>query len=214
MYNRVVKESKKLYFDNEFEKHKSNLKVTWDLLRKAMRKNRILKSSIQSININESTIFEQKAIADHFNVYFTTIVDTIADEIHPTVRPPEYPIDHNLPIFNISNNPATNFEVPTTFHQLNSKKSEDHTGISMYFIKNLILQLVSPLTHIFNLSFVNGVLPHQLKISKVVPIFKSGDPMLVDNYRPISLLCNFSKVLEKIMCNRLTKFLNDNKYFR
>jgi retron-type reverse transcriptase len=35
--------------------------------------------------------------------------------------------------------------------------------------------------------------------------------MLVDNYRPISLLCNFSKVLEKIMCNRLTKFLNDNK---
>jgi hypothetical protein len=46
VYNRVVKESKKLYFDNEFEKHKSNLKVTWDLLRKAMCKNRILKSSI------------------------------------------------------------------------------------------------------------------------------------------------------------------------
>jgi retron-type reverse transcriptase len=80
----------------------------------------------------------------------------------------------------------------------------------MYFLKNLILQLVTPLTHIFNLSFLNGVVPYQLKIAKVVPIFKSGDPMLVDNYRPISLLCNFSKVLEKIMCNRLTKFLNDN----
>jgi hypothetical protein len=93
-------------------------------------------------------------------VYFTTIADTIAEEIHPTVRPPEYPIDHNLPIFNISNNPVTNFEVLTTFHQLNSKKSEDHTGISMYFFKNLVLQLVSPLTHIFNLSFVNGVVPH------------------------------------------------------
>jgi hypothetical protein len=211
VYNRVVKESKKLYFDNEFEKHKSNLKVTWDLLRKAMRKNRILKSSIQSININGSIIFEPKAIADHFNVFFTTIADTIAEEIHPTVRPPEYPIDHNLPIFNISNNPVTNFEVLTTFHQLNSKKSEDYTGISMYFLKNLVLQLVSPLTHIFNLSFDNGIVPHQLKIAKVVPIFKSGDPMLVDNYRPISLLCNFSKVLEKIMCNRLTKFLNDNK---
>jgi hypothetical protein len=176
-----------------------------------MRKNRILKSNIQSININGATIFEPKAIADHFNEYFTTIADIIAEEIHPTVRPPEYPIDHNLPIFNISNNPVTNFEVLTTFHQLSSKKSEDHTGISMYFLKNLVLQLVSPLTHVFNLSFVNGVVPHQLKIAKVVPIFKSGDPMLVDNYRPISLLCNFSKVLEKIMCNRLTKFLNDNK---
>jgi sarcosine oxidase/L-pipecolate oxidase len=39
---------------------------------------------------------------------------------------------------------------------------------------------------------------------------KSGDPLLVDNYRPISLLSNFSKVLEK-MCNRLTQFLNNNK---
>jgi hypothetical protein len=68
-----------------------------------------------------------------------------------------------------------------------------------------------PLTHVFNLSFRQGLVPDQLKIAKIVPIFKSGDPLLIDNYRPISLLSNFSKVLEKIMCNRLTQFLTDNK---
>jgi hypothetical protein len=122
MYNRLVRESKKLYFDTEFDKHKSNLKVTWDLLRKAIRKSKLKKCNIQSINSNGTVIYESKAIADHFNMYFTTIADSIADEIHPTVRPPEYPINPDLPVFNICNNPVTNFEILTTFHQLNSKK--------------------------------------------------------------------------------------------
>jgi hypothetical protein len=50
----------------------------------------------------------------------------------------------------------------------------------------------------------------QLKIAKVIPIFKSGDSSKMDNYRPISLLSNFSKILEKIVANRLTNFLETN----
>jgi hypothetical protein len=210
VYNCLIRESKKLYFENEFEKHKHNLRVTWDLLRKAMRKNKIKKSTIQSISYNGVLTYDTKLIADYFNSYFTTVADSIAEEIQPTVRPPEFPVNNNMPIFNMSNNPVTNFEILTTFHQLNSKKSEDYTGISMYFLKNLVLQLAAPLTYIFNLSFRQGVVPDQLKIAKIVPIFKSGDPLLMDNYRPISLLSNFSKVLEK-MCNRLTQFLTENK---
>jgi hypothetical protein len=175
-----------------------------------MRKNKIKKSTIQSISYNGVLTYDTKLIADYFNSYFTTVADSIAEEIHPTVRPPEFPVNNNMPIFNMSNNPVTNFEILTTFHQLHSKKSEDYTGISMYFLKNLVLQLAAPLTYIFNLSFRQGVVPDQLKIAKIVPIFKSGDPLLMDNYRPISLLSNFSKVLEK-MCNRLTQFLTENK---
>jgi Reverse transcriptase (RNA-dependent DNA polymerase) len=80
----------------------------------------------------------------------------------------------------------------------------------MHFLKNITLQLLKPLNHVFNLSFSSGTVPTQLKIAKIVPIFKSGDADSVDNYRPISLLSNFSKVLEKIMCNRLTCFLENN----
>ena len=51
-----------------------------------------------------------------------------------------------------------------------------------------------------------------MKIAKVVPIFKSGDKLLPDNYRPISLLPNFSKILEKLIANRLSNFLESNNY--
>ena len=82
----------------------------------------------------------------------------------------------------------------------------------MYFLKNVIDSIATPLIHIFNLSFAQGVVPSQLKIAKIIPIFKSGDPLSVDNYRPISLLSSFSKILEKIMCNRLTEHLELNNF--
>jgi hypothetical protein len=50
----------------------------------------------------------------------------------------------------------------------------------------------------------------QMKTAKIVPIFKSGDPTEINNYRPISLLSSFGKMLEKIVANKLTFFLEIN----
>jgi hypothetical protein len=80
----------------------------------------------------------------------------------------------------------------------------------MFFIKKFIHVLVNPLYSIITKSFESGIFPSQLKIAKIVPIYKGGDKNSPDNYRPISLLPNFSKVIEKIMCNRLTFYLESN----
>jgi hypothetical protein len=160
-----------LHFERALNEYKTNLKVTWDILRKAIRKSKIKKSQISSINVNGTLVNDPKVIANCFNEFFTTIANTIADDIHPTVRPPEFCNDVNVPLFNINVNPVSNFEILTTFNELNSKKSEDFSGISMHFLKNLSLQLLVPLNHIINLSFRNGIVPRQLKIAKVVPIF-------------------------------------------
>jgi len=80
----------------------------------------------------------------------------------------------------------------------------------MKFFKRFFPSISIPLFDIFSKSFETGEIPSQLKIAKVVPIFKSGDPTLPNNYRPISLLPNISKILEKVMCNRLTFFLESN----
>jgi hypothetical protein len=90
------------------------------------------------------------------------------------------------------------------------KRTPDVNGISVDFISKYALTLLQPLQHIFSLSLATGVVPTQLKIAKIIPVFKSGDLSIMDNYRPISLFNTFSKILEKVVHNRLVSFLNLN----
>ncbi len=80
----------------------------------------------------------------------------------------------------------------------------------MFFLKQCSNVIINQLKHIINLSFQTGTFPSQCKVAKIVPIYKSGDPRIADNYRPIALLCNFSKIIEKVMCKRLTNYLETN----
>ena len=86
--------------------------------------------------------------------------------------------------------------------------------ISAKVIKESANLFLEPLTHIFNLSFSKGVFPTELKISKVIPLYKGDDSSLIKNYRPVSVLPLFSKILERLMYNRLISFikLNDVLY--
>jgi hypothetical protein len=77
----------------------------------------------------------------------------------------------------------------------------------MTIIKQIIYYIVKPFAHICNSSFINGVFPNKMKIAKVIPIFKKEDNSLFTNYRPISLLPQFSKILEKLFNNRLDAFI-------
>ena len=73
--------------------------------------------------------------------------------------------------------------------------------------KILILFLLKPLTRNINLSLSSGIVPKQLKIARIIPLFKSGDQDLYANYRPMSVLPIFSKFLEKEVYKRLNNFL-------
>ena len=69
------------------------------------------------------------------------------------------------------------------------------------------------LVHIFNLAFTTGIYPNDLKIAKVLPLFKKGDRSLPENYRPISLLPCVNKLLEKCIDKRVRKYLTNNNVF-
>lgn len=81
----------------------------------------------------------------------------------------------------------------------------------MSFIKTIIELIAVPLAHIFNCSLKSGKFPEGFKSSIVSPIYKKGPIFEVSNYRPISLLNCISKILEKIVCYRLTLHLEENK---
>jgi hypothetical protein len=90
------------------------------------------------------------------------------------------------------------------------KISCDINGQSTKMIKTISNEISVPLAHIFNLSLSQGIFPDKLKNCRVIPIFKAGDQMDVDNYRPISLLSSISKVLEKIVAEKLIYHLLSN----
>ena len=99
---------------------------------------------------------------------------------------------------------------------LKEKKCNFSAGFDQVPLKILKLSpdnILLALSHIFNLSISNGEFIECLKVAKICPVFIKGDPCEINNYRPISLLSNFSKILEKIMYKRLNTFLNQQKFF-
>ena len=77
-------------------------------------------------------------------------------------------------------------------------------------VAKVVSVICKPLAHICNISFRTGVFPSRMKIAKVIPMFKSGTKTEVTNYRPISLLSQFSKILEKLFLTRINSFLCAN----
>jgi hypothetical protein len=78
-----------------------------------------------------------------------------------------------------------------------------YDNIPMWIVRRSSHLIIEPLMHLINLSINSGIVPQQLKIAPVVPIFKSGDNSVFSNYRPISVLPISSKIFEKIVHNHL-----------
>ena len=77
--------------------------------------------------------------------------------------------------------------------------------------KQYIDSYIEPLTILTDMSFAQGIFPNKFKLARVVPIYKSGDKKEVSNYRPISVLSFYSKILEKIMYEYVVEFMDKNE---
>ena len=80
-------------------------------------------------------------------------------------------------------------------------------------MKQLIVYYVQPLTLLINKSIAQGKFPDELKLAKVLPIYKNEDEQMIQNYRPISVLPFFSKIFEKIISIYITDFIEENGLF-
>ena len=109
-------------------------------------------------------------------------------------------------------------EIIDTVNNCVNKTSCDYFGVSMALLKTIITCIIKPFTYICNRSFTEGTFPEQMKTAKVIPLFISGEKTTFTNYRPVSLIPQLSKVLEKLFCCRVTKFIersnviSDNQY--
>ena len=98
-----------------------------------------------------------------------------------------------------------------SFFSLKTNKSPGADEINFNVIKHCFRELCGPLKYLFDPSLQSGVFPDLMKIAIVSPVFKTGDTADISNYRPISVLLCFSKILEHVMYSRLYKNLTDQK---
>lgn len=207
-YNKIIRTAKAMYYEKELEQHKTNPRKSWEIIRTAMNKGRKSTQKINEIKVDGMTYSSESKISNKLNEYFTSVANDITNRINPSRKDPILNVQEANSTFKFTSiNERTIKEIVS---KMDPKTSKDMYGLSNKWVKQIVNSIALPLTHTFNLSLLNGEVPTQMKVAKVIPIFKQGDDTLPNNYRPISLLPIMSKLLEKIVANQLTNYLQIN----
>ena len=150
-------------------------------------------------------------IVNKFNEFFINIgpnlisnVSTVSHETHH-----KYLTRNTLTSFNSSL--VDENHIAKTLASLRTKNSSGHDGISTKLLKFISPALLKPLTIVIKQSLITGIFPDELKIAKVIPLFKKNDASVIDNYRPISLLPSISKLFEKVVFLQLSEYFTCSK---
>ena len=148
------------------------------------------------LDLNNKTESNSNIIAETFNNFFVTIASDIDSKIiHTNTSYKEYLQGSVLNSFFLK--PATKNEVISVINEMKINKLKGPNSIPTKILEISNQITCKSLTYLINLSFSNGIFPDLLKTSNVIPIFKRGENQDYNNYRPISLISNLSKLMQK-----------------
>ena len=208
---RKIKSAKRSYFQNKFQNCHGDSSSTWKITNNILgtkKKSKIPPSLVQ----NSDEINDETRICNIFNHYFANVGHNLASRIQNNdINPSNYLGDRSLNSFSfMATSPQEIFNIIRKFK--NKKTSPNNIPI---FILKKISHIISPLlSDIFNHSIEEGIFPDKLKLGRVIPLHKEGDMSDVSNYRPITTLSIFSKVLEKLVHKRMTSFISQNNLIK
>ena len=205
----LLKISRQSHYQNYFNE-KKNSRALWQGINEIIYSKKAYKTnSPSSLLVDNKTITNIPQMTEHFNQYFTSIGKNLQKRIPPTKRQfSDYLKDSNQNSFFIQ--PTTAEELKDIILTLMSSKSTGPNRIPTFLLKQTRNTVSLPLAKLISKSFETGIFPDICKVAKVVPIFKSETRLLCNNYRPICLLSNTGKVIEKLMHQRLPKSTPSN----
>lgn len=210
LFNKIKRKAKQNFYKSKLELNKSNMKQTWKILNQAIGKQNNKPKFPQSLKIDGESVSDQSKIATAFNTFFTNIGSNISHNVPQCSKSfDEYLPDHHD--HSMFLDPVATEEVVSIAKKLKPKISSGPDEISSKLLINTITEISIPITHIVNRSLQTGIFPDGLKCAKVIPIYKASDKSQMNNYRPVSLLSAFSKLIERIMYNKLMKYFNFHK---
>ena len=208
---RHVKLAKRKFYDSYFKKYSNDGRKQWQMINDLLNRKVKAKKGISKLIYNNRTLTNSQGIANGLNDFFCNIAQQLKDENSSTTNggiPPDITLrnsQRNLVSMKIED--CSTLEIINIINALKNKATSD---LGIQPLKFVCTEISPVLNHLISSSLQQGVFPTKLKCAKVIPLHKGGSKTEISNYRPISLLSCFSKIYEKIMHARLTKFLKEN----
>lgn len=205
-YRKVIKRAKAKAVQRYILNSENKIRALWQTVNNERGSKSKSDKSITSIVHNNTLYTNPNVIANTLNEYYATVAETIVSaELRKTyetnvILPRS--LDHAMTLHLVSE-----YEVNKIISEMKNKSSFGYDEIPPFLIKNCARQLLKPLVHLINFSFIEGEFPEKLKIAKIIPIPKKCDTVEIGNFRPIALLPAFSKIFEMAFNKRITRFL-------
>ena len=179
------------YILNSSENISTNPKRFWGLVRSRCKN----KTLPVELNHEDSIATSSQEKANLFNLFFSTNFSAAVHE-----QPPDSNTFINPDLADVRLEVA---EVRLLLTTMNANKASGPDNLPGTLLKECAAELAPSLTLLFNLSLSSGHIPNLWKTANVTPVFKKGDKHSCKNYRPISLLCIVSKILERAVLNKI-----------
>ena len=169
---------------------KTNPKRFWGYV-KSLKQSKSLPPVMSLNGVDYCSLYD---IVNKFNVFFKSVFKCNSDDV------PSCPLS-DAPRFILT--PTTPEEMLDLLKSLDPHSSSGFSNIPAKLLIKCAAQLCHPLCVIFNLSISRGEYPKLLKCNNVIPIFKEGDKMCIESYRPISIQPIIAKLFESLISKRL-----------
>lgn len=208
-FRACVRASKATLVAEKISKSQNIQKTVWNIVNNLIPGKGAKQFSRIVLENEEGNILDSpKVVSDMFNNFFVGVCERLGDG-HSVVEETGT-VSKNKSSSTLYLYPTTVEEVLDVINSLKLGDSSGQDGISSRILKASSAVLAPPLEYLINESLLCGRFPSCLKLATVKPLLKSGDPKNAVNYRPISILSTFSKVVERVFLNRLTSFLTTN----
>ena len=202
---------KKNYAKEQLLKYNSSLKKQWRVINSIIeRKERSALPSAMRVDSNSEILSSPHTIADQMNQFFVNSGALVIEKNPQSFTDPLSFLPH-LDSLHSMHAPKTNEkEVIKIMEKLkNSAAGSDQ--LKPVVIKEVRKDLIKPIVHLINFSLKTGTFPERHKEAIITPVFKKGCKDVISNYRPISILNVFSKIIEKLMYQRLITYIESTQ---
>jgi hypothetical protein len=207
--NHLLKAAERKHYRDLIMINKNNSGKIWSIMKQLINKKHISKTNHEFIDKNGIKINDPIKVCNKFNEFFVGVGSSLASKI-PDVNINPMQFMKQRVLNSIYLPCATESEILKIIISLKSVAAGyDEVGANI--LKLSLNNIISPLTYLCNTSMEQGVFPNEMKLAKVIPLYKGGAMAEFNNYRPVSVLPTLSKVFEKVMYTRISEFLNETK---